>query len=75
MKVYRVFTNEVCNSMYPEACIRSVVVMANNEDEAKEIADKNDEFTCDKDKREIEIVCESIETPTVIAVEYYNSNF
>ena len=72
MNVYRVFTTERNDAVFGYALVLSVTVIANNEQEAFDLVEKEhgNNFVGSKDKREIEVVCENIKKATVVSVEY-----
>ena len=72
MNVYRIFTTERNYAVFGYCLILSVTVIANNEQEALDLVEKEhgDNFVGSKDKREIKVVCENINKATVVSVEY-----
>lgn len=72
MNVYRIFTTERNDAVFGYGLVLSVTVIANNEQEAFDLVEKEhgDNFVGSKDKREIEVVCDNIDKATVVSVEY-----
>jgi hypothetical protein len=72
MKVYRVFTTEINDAVFGFCFIISVTVIANNEQEAFDIVEKEygDDFVGTKESRKIEVVCDGIDKATIVNVEY-----
>ena len=72
MNVYRIFTTERNEAVFGYSLVLSFAVIANNEQEAFDLVEKEhgDNFVGSKDKREIEVVCENINKATVVLVEY-----
>jgi hypothetical protein len=72
MNVYRVFTTERNDAVFGYGLILSVTVIANNEQEAFDIVEKEhgDNFVGTKENREIQVVCEGIDKATIVTVEY-----
>lgn len=77
MKVFRVYTDESPDGMFPHMSVKSVVVIAKDEVDAKETVKKRykDDFSCSFDKVQTEIVCDDITQPTILSVDYFSGNY
>ena len=76
MKIYRIFSNEHPNGMFASALVNYVIVIANNEDEAKKIVKKRygDVFVCDYEDVSIEAICCDNEAK-IINVTYFDDSY
>ena len=72
MKIYRVYTHEISNSVFNSTLIHSVLVMAKNEAEALEkvIQRHSNCFHCNDNELQIELVCDNMNEPTILNIEY-----
>jgi hypothetical protein len=74
MKVYKLFSNKIPNCQFPNGIINEIIVLANSEAEAKEIIKKDyyDSFVCNFNEIEIVVVCDNVNNPQIITMNYTN---
>jgi len=75
MTIYRIFSDKQPDCMFASSLVNDVVVMANSEDEAKEIVKKRhgDNFVCDYEDVSIETICSNNES-IIIKVGYFDDS-
>lgn len=76
MNVYRFFTYAVPNTPFASGLLNDVTVIANNEEEAKKVLFEEypDDFACDNDKIEIEVIG-GVDKPMIVARGYYCDSY
>lgn len=75
MTIYRIFSDKQPDCMFASTLVNDVVVIANSEDEAKEIVKKRhgDNFVCDYEDVSIEAICGNNEA-MIINVTYFDDS-
>jgi hypothetical protein len=71
MTIYRVYSDVKIDCQFPHFIVRSAVVLANSEQEARDIVKKEygDNFVCDVNDTNVEIISNG-KTPMVLEVSY-----
>jgi hypothetical protein len=75
MTIYRIYSDEQPDTMFASSLVCSVVVVANSEEEAKQIVEKKhvDNFVCDYKDVKVEAIC-SDNQAMIVNVEYFNDS-
>jgi|AntRauTorcE11897_2_1112592.scaffolds.fasta_scaffold175035_1 hypothetical protein len=75
MTIYRIYSDEQPDTMFASGLVCSVVVVANSEQEAKQIVEKRhgDNFVCDYVDVKIKAICGDNEA-TIVNVEYFDDS-
>ena len=75
MTIYRIYSDEQPDTMVASSLVCSVVVVANSEEEAKQIVEKkySDNFVCDYKDVKVEAICGDNKA-MIVNVEYFNDN-
>lgn len=75
MTIYRIYSDEQPDTMFASSLVCSVVVVANSEQEAKQIVEKRhgDDFVCGYEDVKVEAICSNNEA-IIINVEYFNDS-
>ncbi len=72
MNIYKVFTTERDNTVFPETLILNATVIANSEQEALDLVEEihGDNFSGTKENRQVALVCEFKNEAVIVNVEY-----
>ena len=75
MTIYKIYSDEQPDTMFASSLVCSVVVVANSEQEAKQIVEKKhcNNFVCDYEDVKVEAICGDNQA-MIVNVEYFNDS-